>query len=440
MAPTSAVGWYLMVRRNALFPIGLKGPALELVILAMLVNPALGQGIYISAAGPTNRGTGGASVAAPLDALGAMYWNPASIGGLESSELAVAMELVRANHQVASSVGAFGGSSDAENGWFPVPSVAWVHHPSSSALTVGLGLNSVAGFKTNLIANPANPVLAPPPTGLGRVSSEASFMQFAPAIAMGLSKRVWLGVGPVVTLGQVAAEPFVLASPNSDGRYSPARATRYHWGGGAQVGIFYIHDDRWRFGASVKTPIWMQTLRFYGEDAGGGPRVLSLDLDLPLIVSAGTAYYGLDKWILALDVRYLDYASSNGFGDPAQFDGTAALQGLGWRSTVAVAVGAQRRLSTSLSLRAGYAYNESPVDDRDSFFNLASPLIYRHTLSAGGSLRLSRGSAINLAYSYFLPEDVTGPIISPVTGPVPGSSVRNSLHVHVLSLGISARY
>jgi long-chain fatty acid transport protein len=91
-------------------------------------------------------------------------------------------------------------------------------------------------------------------------------------------------------------------------------------------------------------------------------------------------------------------------------------------------------------VRAGYAYNENPIPDEDSFFNLASPLIYQHTLSVGGSIGVGEISSINLAYSYFPPEQVDGPIVSPIAGPVAGSSVRNTLHVHVVSVGVSARY
>jgi long-chain fatty acid transport protein len=414
--------------------------AITLVLLALgaSAEAASAQGIYISSAGPFNRGMGGASTAAPLDALGATYWNPAAIWGLDSSELAFGIELVSSNHKVTSAVGAFGGSSDARNGVFPVPAIAWVHRTSKPAIVIGLALSSVAGFKTNLLADPTNPVLAPAPGGLGRVSSEASFFQLAPMIAIGLSRSISAGIGPIVTLGQVAAEPFVFAPPNSDGRYSPARATRYHWGGGAQAGLYYARRSL-RLAVSLKTPAWMETFQFFGEDASGAARVLTLELDLPMIVSLGTAYVG-DPWVVALDARYFDYAHADGFRGPAAFDGTGALQGLGWRSIVAIGAGVQRRLSEPLIARVGYVHNQSPVRNEDSFVNLASPLIYQHTLSAGFSLRVSPQSSVNLAYSYFFPEEIVGPIISPVVGPVPGSSVRNRLDVHVVSLGVSARY
>ena len=140
----------------------------------------------------------------------------------------------------------------------------------------------------------------------------------------------------------------------------------------------------------------MEPFDFYERDAAGGPRELRLDIDLPLIVALGAAYAGFENWTMAGDVRYLNYADADGFGDPAVFDGTAALQGLGWDDVIAVSLGAQRRVSDRLLLRGGWAFNESPIGDEVSFFNMASPLFYKHTLSAGASVQLSAGTAVNL--------------------------------------------
>src|SRR5690606_7071178 len=133
--------------------------------------------------GPVNRSMGGASTAAPIDALGALYWNPATISGLPTSQTDFGLDVLMANQTVSSSAGPFSGSTDAEAGAFPIPNVGWVHHLHDSPFTLGLGLNAIAGFKTNLMADPTNPVLMPSPTGLGRVSSEASFLQLAPVIS-----------------------------------------------------------------------------------------------------------------------------------------------------------------------------------------------------------------------------------------------------------------
>jgi long-chain fatty acid transport protein len=397
------------------------------------------QGIIVSAAGPVNRSMGGAATAAPLDALGAIYWNPATIGQLPSDEMAMGLDLLFANHTVASSFGAFSGETHSEAGVFPIPNVGWVHKTSDPYITIGLGVNAVAGFKTNLNADPTNPVLAPAPTGLGRVSSEASFMQLAPVVSLQLTDTLFVGLGPTVTTGQLGVEPFVFDDPNSNGIYASGRATRYHWGAGFQVGAFFKPNECWQYGVSYKSPTWMERFEFYGTDANGALRELSNDIDLPMILSIGTAYSGMERWLVALDVRYIDYANTNGLGDPAEFSGNH-LVGLGWSSVLATALGAQYEWNDSISIRAGYTFNQNPISQSESFFNTASPLIYQHMLSTGASVAISDSTACHLAYSYMLENSRSGPIFAPGLGAVPGTNVENSLDSHFLSFGVSLRH
>ncbi len=397
------------------------------------------QGLIVSAAGPVNRSMGGASTAAPLDAIGAIYWNPATITQLPSNEIGLGLDLLFANQEVRSSFGPFAGETKSDTGAFPIPNFGWVHKTSNPYITFGLGLNSVAGFKTNLNADPTNPILAPPPFGLGLVSSEASFMQFAPVGAFQLTDTLSVAVGPTITTGQVGVQPFVFDSPNANG-YPSGRATRYHWGAGFQLGAFYKPNLCWKYGVSLKSPTWMETFEFESTDANGGPRQLTAELDLPLILSLGTAYTGFERWLFALDVRYLDYGNTQGLGDPAEFNGTGKLMGLGWNSVLATAMGAQFQWNDRLSLRTGYSFNQNPVSNSESFFNVATPLIYQHMVSTGGSWLLSESTACHLAYSYMFENTRTGPLYAPGIGAIPGSSVDNTLDAQVLSFGVSLRH
>ena len=52
------------------------------VVSLFRLEPAHGQGIIMPGAGAVNRAMAGASTAAAIDAAGAGYWNPATIGAL----------------------------------------------------------------------------------------------------------------------------------------------------------------------------------------------------------------------------------------------------------------------------------------------------------------------------------------------------------------------
>lgn len=413
---------------------------LTLVLMLLNSSQSMAQGIIVSAAGPVNRSMGGASTAAPIDALGAIYWNPATITQLPSNEMEMGLDLLFANHRVRSSVGGFQGETEGEAGVFPIPNVGWVHKCENPYVTIGLGVNGVAGFKTNLNADPTNPVLMPQPTGLGRVSSEASFMQLAPVLALQLTDSLSIAAGPTITTGQLGFEPFVFNDPNANGIYPSGRATRYHWGAGFQVGAFYKPNESWQYGVSFKSPTWMENFEFYGNDASGNPRQLNADVDLPLILSLGTAYTGFERWLFAFDVRYFDYADTNGLGDPSSFSNTGRLLGLGWDSIFATALGAQYQWNERISLRTGYTFNQNPISNSESFFNVASPLIYQHMISTGSSLAISDSTSCHIAYSYMFENNRTGPLYAPGIGAVPGSSIVNTLDGHFLSFGVSLRH
>src|SRR6059058_6067174 len=59
-------------------------------LAAALVSPAVGsaQGLYLPGGGAAHLSMGGASTATPVDAIGALYWNPAAVGRLGRSEVA----------------------------------------------------------------------------------------------------------------------------------------------------------------------------------------------------------------------------------------------------------------------------------------------------------------------------------------------------------------
>ena len=55
---------------------------------------AVAQGIVVPGVGPINRSMAGAAVAAPIDAAGAMHWNPAAISGLRTSQMLFSVEFL----------------------------------------------------------------------------------------------------------------------------------------------------------------------------------------------------------------------------------------------------------------------------------------------------------------------------------------------------------
>ncbi len=79
--------------------------AIAVAVVLCGQNAARAQfGIALSGAGADNRAMGGASTAAPLDASGALYWNPAGITGLQGSEANLGLEGLWPHAKLSSSL------------------------------------------------------------------------------------------------------------------------------------------------------------------------------------------------------------------------------------------------------------------------------------------------------------------------------------------------
>ena len=434
----------------------LKWLGLPVLILLLGVSPALAQqGLVLSGVGPVNRSMGGASTAAPIDASGAIHWNPASIVGLERSELEFGVELLFPRSTLSSTVAAdsFGlgvppvdlaGSTETDAGAFAIPTVGFVYKPEESSWTFGLGVFGIGGFGVNYPQDSSNPVLAhaPPPllgSGLGAVFSKLQVTQIAPTAAYQLTDHLSIGFAPTVTMADLSLDPAVFASPNADGSFPSATHGRMFWGIGCQAGVYYTTDSCWNFGASIKSPQWFETFRWRSVNSAGVARTVKVGFDYPLILSFGTAYTGFERWILAADFRLLDFENTDGFRSSG-FDSTGAVKGLGWDSIFALALGAQYQWTDRLSLRIGYDFNENPIDDSKTFFNAASPVIAEHTLSLGATYKLTDTWKFSVAWVHAFENSISGPMVFPGVGPVPGTSAKSEMLADALVVGMSVQF
>jgi long-chain fatty acid transport protein len=275
------------------------------------------------------------------------------------------------------------------------------------------------------------------------VDTSIEFLQIMPSLSYMLSDQLSVGLGPTLTLGRIVSDPFVLAAPDdADGsgmpRYPMGSGARMAWGGGFQVSTYYRPDPCYSFGATFRSPQWMDRFDNLSEDENGLPRVVSTEFDLPMVLSVGTAYHGIPDSVLALDVRYIGNAQADGFGD-AGFNPDGSLAGLGYGDCYMVAAGLRRRLSEWLSVGAGYTFCSNPLSDSEATIAALAPLFYQHVASCGASLHLSGNANLHFGYSYAFENQLSGPIVTPL-GALANSNVTTHLSVHAASLGISVLY
>ena len=408
----------------------------------------LAQGTYLSSGGPVGQGFGGATTAAPLDGISATYWNPASISDVQK-QLGFGLGLVLPEMQTSSSAFGASGTSRAEPGVSAIPTISWVHREEGSRTTYAVGIHGVAGYRTNYAASTTNPLFTPQPNtvgtpgGFGSVHTEAQFLQIAPMISYAITENLSIGGGPTITLGDVTVDPFVFAAPDdADGtlqpRYPGGTGSRMHWGGGAQFGLYYVSDNHIHLGFSLKSTQRMEDLRYNSADELGLPRTVRTKMELPMILSWGAAYSGIEDLMIAVDLRYLDFENTDFWGGSG-FNPDGSLIGLGMESVVSVSTGVQYDVSDDLTVRCGYMFTENPFPPAATMIAAAAPLFYQHQVSFGLTRKLSDSGSVHMAYTYYPTNAMTGPIVT-AAGAIPGSSVSTRAFVHMLNIGATIKY
>jgi long-chain fatty acid transport protein len=357
---------------------------------------------------------GGAATAAPIDAMGALHWNPATISGLRCNEIAFSAEVMLIEE--ALTVG--GVTANAETGVVPLPVMAWVHHLEGTDDTIGLGLFSFAGFAQSMPAVVGHPILDPA-SPLSPLYSDAQFFQIVPTFSRAVTDRLSIGIAPTINLARVEMGPI----PFGPAAFGPGAGTRWSWGLGAQAGVYYVQCETTRFGFSIKSPQWFEEFRTHTV-AGGVPTVSRLKLDLPMVLSAGMSYTGVPDWTFALDLRYFDYKNTDGFGKPDMF-GTE----LNWDNVFAVALGAQRKVNDKLYVRGGYTFNTSPINSGTIATNIATPLIQQHVIGLGASYSFAENVDLTLSYNQLIEAEQSGPAFGGMSSEVAAYSLAAAVTV-----------
>jgi len=386
--------------------------------------------------GAINQSMAGAGTAMPLDATGALFWNPASITDLKSSELDINADLALIDSELSSSLApnALGqgipaqplsGSSSNDDTRVMLGSIGWVQRPKKSRWSYGLFAGTIGGFGVKYKDNGRNPITTPlPPNGLGvgEIFTNYKLVQAAPSLAYEINDHLSAGIAPGIGFSTLVVDPFPFTSPGNVNGFPtfPRPGKELSIGGGIQGGLYYKTDE-WRFGVSVKSPLWFDSFEFEARNERGEPRSFKFTLNYPMIVTSGIGYSG-ERLTYAADVRYIDYQNTKGF-DQTGFDQTGAVKGLGWKSIWVVAAGLQIQFSDRFSIRGGYGFNGNPIRDRDTFFNLGSPLVTQHQSNIGFSYRMKKRVSASFAYHRAFENDIQGQYQSPA-GPVPRTSVH----------------
>ncbi len=244
------------------------------------------------------------------------------------------------------------------------------------------------------------------------VSLRSFYIQ--PTISFKVNDWMGIGFGYVHALGDVYLEKDIPVN-TSDGKRYYASLTGDAQSQGFNAGIYLKPFKHISIGATYRSGVNFELEN--GEALFVRPEFLedeipkenSFDGFLPLPSTyAFSVAYEKDRWLLALeydltqwevyDTLRIDFEKNTDLvediADPKLYENAFQIR-----------VGLQYLLSSKFTLRAGYVYDRTPI--QENYYSPETPDMNRSALTCGGSIHLTPSIDVDLSYSYVRGQEYT---------------------------------
>ena len=424
----------------------MKSLILNFIFLLMGTTLFSQAGHIMQGIGAVNMSMGGAATAQPLDINGPLHWNPAGIAVFDSTILSVNAGLFFSSPELSSTVptgqGPFSGITEDDRGISIMPAIGLVFGKEDSKHTFGVSAFGISGFGVMFPENNMNPINAPQSMGgFGRIESNYILLQVGLTYAYEINNNFSIGFAPTINYGALELAPNPISSPSQLGYPVSEQASAIGYGG--QVGVYYDSGKGLKLGASYKSPQTFADFEFDSKYLDGSDAPLTtFQMDYPAIYSVGIGY-SVPKIDFALDYRYVDYASTNGF-EASGWTQTGSVAGFGWESISVISAGIQFNAIENLPLRVGYTYSSNPITEDLAFFSTPATAIIKNAFQVGAGYKISNHLTLNTVFHYGTSGGATsGQLLSPLMitaenplGKIPESEVSYEMTTSMIMLGV----
>ena len=387
------------------------------VFLFVSVAICEASNIQSAAIGARSRGMNGAYLAVANDPT-AIYWNPAGLTKARGTILQIGTSLFFPKAQYTPP----GGGTERTKDYTVIAPFLGFSVDYYAPVTLGFAVYSPYGLEAQWSEEAAY--------SFSIIEGTTALIHFAPSIAWKLSPQLSLGLALAYARGSMeskvnAGAPGVELHGEGDGGNVAGN-----------VGVLYSPNEALTLGL-----VWRSATKidFKGTaQVTGAPKDdLKYTFTFPQNIGLGVAYNITPKWLLAMDVNWVDWSVVEeevfDFKDNIFSPDDITLPRR-WKDTYQWRVGMEYILKDRWMLRGGYAYDPSPVPSEtlDPAYLDGDQQI----LCLGGGYRVKL-AAIDLAYEYIFfnrCREVTKSIhIPPTDGKYKGS-------MHTVELALSLHF
>jgi long-chain fatty acid transport protein len=385
-----------------------------LAILAVVVTLAPAafatNGTNLIAVGPISRSMGGTGIAAPQDAISAVFSNPAGMcfgPYCPGSEFNFAGSLFMPDVSAkvkGTSMGTVSQDSDDEVYMIPAIGVSAPVRSTFPYVRMGLAAFGVSGlgvdYRDSKLDNPTFydfGAMGQFPLVSGEFS-QLQIMRFAPSIAVQPWEKLSFGASALIDYTSLDLR----------------QGSEFTYGVGGQFGLLFQATDYLALGLRYNTPIGVTHDNVRDLDGDGNQD--NLDIAAPQELGLGAALNLLDqRLLLEANTKWINWEDADGYED---FD---------WEDQWVFALGAQYEVVDNLHLRAGYNYAEHPVNEHDNFDGtrmvsvqgkrmpgyyyetfriIGLPAIVEHHVTLGIGYEFSNKFSMHLGYLHAFENDI----------------------------------
>jgi long-chain fatty acid transport protein len=310
--------------------------------------------------------------------------------------------------------------------WFIIPEFGY-NKMLSDDLSVGISVFGNGGMNTSYgsFGHPFSFFNCQGPVGCGsEVGIDLMQVYISPSVSYKVNDRFTVGASlNLIAQSFEATGLWAFTPASSNGAAFTNNGHDNSYGASIRLGLLYDINDRVTVGATYQTKGWMTEFDDYaGLFADGG------DFDIPQNYGVGIAVKATDRLDLAMDIMRIDYGSVNAIGNSPNIlkpFGADDGPGFGWEDQTIVKVGAAYKYNSDLTLRAGYAYGENPVQTEGLGFalNTLAPGISEHHLTLGFTWDLDETSSITGSYLHAFNTEIDGDFVAPTDPTDPTSAI-----------------
>jgi long-chain fatty acid transport protein len=392
---------------------------LALAAIGFTTSAFATDGYFSQGYGMTAKGMGGAATAMASDTFGGAN-NPASMVWV-GNRIDLGADLFsprREASRTGSTGGAFDGSAKSGMNYFLVPEFGY-NRMLNSDLSLGVTVYGNGGMNTDY---PTGQLTNAACTGgvvltgtanllCGSSNLGVNLMQLiiAPTAAYKVNATNSIGISPLFGYQRFSAKGLqAFSGMSSDSTSLTNNGTDDASGWGVRVGWQGHLTSNVTLGAAYSTKIDMSKFSKYaGLFAEQG------DFDIPENYNVGVAFNATPDVKLAVDYQRINYGGVKSIANPSAglggAWGMATGPGFGWTDVNVWKLGVEYKMSSAMTVRAGYNHTDNPIQSADTMFNILAPGVIENHVTLGLTYAVNNSSDLTVAYMHAFENSVSGP-------------------------------